>query len=58
MCIEPAVVEGRQRIVIKHFSLLKNEVGEEFDSPVRCLCQNSPQAIEPYHTSLSMYFLC
>jgi hypothetical protein len=33
MHIEPSVIEGRQRIVIKHFSLLKNEVTEEFDSP-------------------------
>ena len=33
MHIEPSVVEGRQRIVIKHFSLLKNDVTEEFDSP-------------------------
>lgn len=33
MHIEPSVIEGRQRIVIKHFSLLKNDVTEEFDSP-------------------------
>ena len=35
MRIEPNVVEGRQRIVIKHFSLLKNDVTEAFDSPQR-----------------------
>lgn len=33
MHIEPSVIDGRQRIVIKHFSLLKNDVTEEFDSP-------------------------
>ena len=35
MCIEPVIEEGRQRIVIRGFSLLKKEVGAEFDSPVK-----------------------
>jgi hypothetical protein len=33
MRIEPSVVEGRQRIVIKQFSLLKNEVRDRWSTP-------------------------
>jgi hypothetical protein len=35
ICIEPTIEEGSQRIVIRKFSLLRKEVGAEFDSPAK-----------------------